>query len=180
MAYFISFAFSAQYIMYVMNLTKHTSPMNYPEQFKDYPAPASQDINDLYIFPFFFRFNVFHDLRMTYLVGIGFERSQIINILLDFFNLYAVSMYILHYRNPILVKSMQKIFWRFPSKFEDAEKWDRLDPLVKKQAHWLYDPITHKSPHYKNLDLDEAEVKRAKMQYKFATDYNKNQELDLN
>ena len=124
---------------------------------------------------------------MTYLVGIGFEKSHIFNILLDFFNLYIVSMYILHYRNPILVKSMQKLFWRFPSKYEDEEKWDRIDPLVRKQVNWLYDPIEHTSPHYnrgysKAIGLnfkDPKEVKRAELQYKFAKDYNKNQELDL-
>jgi hypothetical protein len=73
------------------------------------------------------------------------------NIILDFCNLYAVSMYILHYRNPILVKSMEKLFWRFPSKYEESEKWDRLDPLVRKQVHWLYDPIEYKSRLYKEI-----------------------------
>jgi hypothetical protein len=63
---------------------------------------------------------------MTYLVGIGFEKSQIFTIIVDFLSLYAISMYILHYRNPILAKSMEKIFWRFPSKFEEPEKWERL------------------------------------------------------
>lgn len=30
---------------------------------------------------------------------------------LDFINLFVVTMYVLHYRNPILVKSMTKVFW---------------------------------------------------------------------
>jgi hypothetical protein len=38
---------------------------------------------------------------------------------------------------------MKKVFWRFPSKFESNEKWDRLEPLVKKQVNWLYDPVKH-------------------------------------
>lgn len=71
MAQFISFAFSAQYIMYVMNLTAHTSPLKYPKEMENYPSPSSDKIK--YLFPFFFRFDVFRDLRMTYLVGIGFE-----------------------------------------------------------------------------------------------------------
>lgn len=75
---------------------------------------------------------MFKDLRLTYLMGIAYEKSHLLILLLDFFNLYMVSMYILHYRNPILVKSMRKVFWRFPSKFESAEKWDRLDPMVRK------------------------------------------------
>ena len=30
---------------------------------------------------------------------------------LDFINLFVVTMYVLNYRNPILVKSMTKVFW---------------------------------------------------------------------
>jgi hypothetical protein len=71
MAQFISFAFSTQYIMYVMNMTAHTSPLKYPKEVENYPRPSTDKIK--YMFPFFFRFNVFRDLRMTYLVGIGFE-----------------------------------------------------------------------------------------------------------
>jgi hypothetical protein len=73
MAQFISIAFSAQYIMYVMNMTHHTSPLPYPKEISNYPSPTSSEIK--YLFPFFFRYNVFHDLRMAYLVGIGFEKS---------------------------------------------------------------------------------------------------------
>jgi hypothetical protein len=70
MTYFVSTAFSVQYIMYVMNLTHHTSPMNYPQQFINYPQHGIK-----YAFPFFFKFKVFHDLKLTYFVGIGFEKS---------------------------------------------------------------------------------------------------------
>lgn len=81
---------------------------------------------------------------------------------------------------------MEKLFWRFPSKFEDASKWDRLNPLVKKQVNWMYEPITYNSPHYMNLkkkqgstealfdEKNKKEIKRAKLQFKFASDYNKN------
>lgn len=47
--------------------------------------------------------------------------------MLDFVNLFVVSMYVLHYKNPLLQKSMQKIFWCFPNHFDDSDKWKRLD-----------------------------------------------------
>jgi hypothetical protein len=70
MVYYISFAFSAQYIMYAMNLTHHTSAIPYPAMFANYPAEGIR-----YAFPFFFRYDVFKDLKLTCLVGIGFEKS---------------------------------------------------------------------------------------------------------
>ena len=77
---------------------------------------------------------------MAYLVGIGVEKIQVNNLLLDFLNLYLVSMYILHYRNPLLVKTVEKIFWSFPSVFDPKSKWDRLTERVKLQVRWLYQP----------------------------------------
>jgi hypothetical protein len=72
--------------------------------------------------------------------------------------MYIISMYILNYRNPILVKSMRKVFWRFPSKFEDPEKWDRLDHLVKKQVNWMYDPLLiERYPDFDKLTAKELE-----------------------
>lgn len=72
-------------------------------------------------------------------------------------------MYILHYRNPILVKSMKKVFWRFPSKFESNEKWDRLEPLVKKQVNWLYDPVKHDGAQFKHQNITkDKDIDRAK------------------
>jgi len=52
-----------------------------------------------------------------------------------------VSTYILHFRNQILVKSMQKVFWQFPTAFDPQERWARLDAKVKKQVLWIYNPI---------------------------------------
>ena len=88
----------------------------------------------------FFRFEVFRDLELSYLLGFGVESSQVQNLLLDFLNLYLVSMYVFNNRNPVLIKIVKKIFWRFPSKFEGKEKWNRLEPLVKQQVNWLYNP----------------------------------------
>jgi hypothetical protein len=61
-------------------------------------------------------------------------------------------MYILHYRNPILVKTMEKVFWSFPSSFESKEKWDRLNPEVRKQVLWLYQPVPLDHPQYKEIN----------------------------
>jgi len=71
----------------------------------------------------------------------GVERYQLRTLVLDFLNLYLVSVYILHYRNPILVKTMQKVFWSFPSVYDGKEKWERLEKKVHKQVMWLYNPV---------------------------------------
>jgi hypothetical protein len=120
-----------------------------------------------FLFPFFFRFEVFRDLRLSYLLGIGVETAQVQNILLDFLNLYLVSMYVFNNRNPILIKVVKKIFWRFPSKFEDKEKWNRLEPIVKQQVNWLYNPspltddFDKTNQSYKNLKVSEKDKKIA-------------------
>jgi len=51
------------------------------------------------------------DIRLAYLLGIGVDRDQVENMLLDFLNIYIIAVYIFHYRNPILTKSMVKVFW---------------------------------------------------------------------
>ena len=51
------------------------------------------------------------DIRLAYLLGIGVDRDQVENMLLDFLNIYIIAVYIFHYRNPILTKSMEKVFW---------------------------------------------------------------------
>lgn len=61
-------------------------------------------------------------------------------MILDFVSLYLVAMYILNYRNPVLVKSMRKVFWCFPDSLSTAEEWKRLDPLVQRQVRWLQHP----------------------------------------
>lgn len=74
------------------------------------------------------------------MIGIGIDDDQIRNLLLDFLNLYLVSMYIYFYRNPLLMKSMEKVFWVFPNMQDDQEKWARLDKTVQLQAKWLLYP----------------------------------------
>ena len=132
MTVYISVTLLIQYMLFILNLTAHNSPAPFPEQFEGYPINSSpEDLSIKYFFPFFFKFDVLRDLRLSYLIGIGVETAQVKNLLLDFLNLYLVSMYVLNNRNPILIKIVKKIFWTFPSKFEDKDKWNRLDPIVK-------------------------------------------------
>lgn len=48
-------------------------------------------------------------------------------------------MYIFEFRNPILNKTLKKVFWQFPSK-DDTKQWARLDKNVQKQVDWLFNP----------------------------------------
>ena len=67
--------------------------------------------------PVFFHFEYFrkYDLKIAYLLGIGIDRDQLESMLIDFALIYITSMYILHFRNPVLMKRMTKVFWQFPS-----------------------------------------------------------------
>jgi len=150
MVIYIAVTFFIQYAMFVANLTAHTSPAPFPLQFDGYPANKNPENLDVkYRFPLFFKFEVLRDLKMAYLVGIGVEKIQVSNLLLDFLNLYLVSMYILHYRNPLLVKSVEKIFWSFPAAFDNSNKWNRLTEKVKHQVKWLYQPTKISAERYK-------------------------------
>jgi len=68
-------------------------------------------MNIKYAIPWFFHYKQFHDLRIGYLLGVGIDTDQVQNLVFDFINIYLVSMYIMNYRNPILSKSMAKVFW---------------------------------------------------------------------
>jgi hypothetical protein len=39
-------------------------------------------------------------------------------------------MYIYTFKNPVLARSMKKVFWQFPSP-QDAEGMERLEPVVR-------------------------------------------------
>jgi len=93
----------------------------------------------------FFHYQVFHDLKLGYLIGIGIGQGQVQNLILDFINLYLVSMYVFHYRNPILIKAMRKVFWVFPTPGDAQDRWHRLEPEVKKQVKWLISPVKFSS-----------------------------------
>jgi hypothetical protein len=127
-------------LLYVLNLTSTTSASPYPPAFKNYPK--NDNPNDTTIkfgLPWFFHYPAFKDLRISYLLGLGVDKDQIENLMVDFVNIFIVSMYIMTFRNPILVKTMTKVFWQFPSP-EDIEQWRRLDQNVQRQVKWLFNP----------------------------------------
>lgn len=65
-------------------------------------------------------------------------------------------MYVLHYRNPVLVRAMEKVFWQFPALTDDDTKWNRLNERVQNQVKWMYNPVKFTTPRYEQLknDLD--------------------------
>ena len=70
-----------------------------------------------YDVPSFFHWPTFrqYDLGLAYLIGVGIDRDQLMSMILDFIIIYITSMYILVFRNPVLMKRMQKVFWQFPT-----------------------------------------------------------------
>jgi len=100
-----------QYLVYVLNLTSKTSPVKFPDGFSSYPKIRSGE-HDI---PLFFQYDFFKDLKFCYLLGIGVDVEQLRTLVNDFVCLYFATMYIMHHRNPLLSKSMQKVFWQFPS-----------------------------------------------------------------
>ena len=56
----------------------------------------------------------YQDLKLGYMLAIGIDKSQLEFLMLDFLNLYLVSMYILNFLNPILFPNMEKVFWELP------------------------------------------------------------------
>lgn len=60
-------------------------------------------------------------------------------LMIDFIVLYILTMYLTIYRNPVLLRVMKKVFWQLP-KPSDREQWKRLEPLVKEQTKWLFNP----------------------------------------
>lgn len=82
-------------------------------------------LDEGYPFPVMFQFTGLigkkHFLKVAYFLGIGVDSSQLENIMLDFFNLYFVSMYVLYFRNPIFDKTMKKVFWKLPRPSDPPE-----------------------------------------------------------
>jgi hypothetical protein len=74
-------------------------------------------------------------------MGIGINSSQLGNLMLDFFNLYLVSMYILYFRNPIFSQGMRKVFWMMPLPTSDPKQWNRLDETTKKKKLFSLNPV---------------------------------------
>lgn len=134
---YLAIFFFTQYFLYMINLTATTSPAPYPPSFEGYPRGR-----DLKSIPWFFHYDAFTrvgGLRLGYLLGMGISREQVNNLLIDFLNLYILTMYISIYRNPVLLRVMTKVFWQLPRP-SDREQWKRLDPLVREQTKWLFNP----------------------------------------
>ena len=131
---YMAVGFIIQYLLFLLNLSVSSAPQTFPYQFSTYPVTVdhlySKKLDIKYGVPLFFNYETFHDLKLSFLLGIGINKDQIDNLILDFINLYLISMYILNYRNPILVKSMKKVFWCFPDNFSEVQDWKRLDPIV--------------------------------------------------
>ena len=124
-----------------------------------------------YPFPWFFHYPVFRDnLNICYLIGIGVDKDQLENLIIDFVNLFMITIYIFTYRNPVLRKSMQKVFWQFPTS-DNIEQWNRLDKVVQKQVTWLHDPV----PLMRNND---EEYERSRSNYEDTTLWRENQQDD--
>lgn len=80
LAVFISITFVLQYFLLVVNLIDRISPVKYPTQFSGYPSNQSnpddpESLEGKYLFPLFFKFHEFRDLRLVYLVGIIIEQK---------------------------------------------------------------------------------------------------------
>jgi hypothetical protein len=78
---------------------------------------SSNPNNPKYILPLFFHFGVFRDhMSLSYMLGIGIDEQQVMSLTFDFINIFIITMIIFEFRNPILNKSLKKVFWQFPTK----------------------------------------------------------------
>jgi hypothetical protein len=123
---YMSICLFIQYTIYLLNLNYHTSPSPFPSPYETYPFDSqTQTIKLIYPIPLFFRYEIFNNLRFAYLLGVGVDKDQLNILIIDFFNIFLVSVYILHFRNPILRKDLKKIFWQFPS-MDDHKQLGRV------------------------------------------------------
>lgn len=134
MGFYISLLLVLQYAFFLFNLTSATSPQPYPLLLEHYPHMYYEEDETKipYLIPFFYKFKSFRDLKLSYFLGIGISAHQINCLYLDFLNLALISMYVFNFRNPVLFRSMKKVFWSYPSEFDTVEKWKRLLPNVVK------------------------------------------------
>ena len=124
---YMSLTLFLQYLLYVLNITASTCPAPFPPGYEGYPK--NEDPKDLTIkhaVPVFFHYKFFRWLEINYLLGIGVDKDQIWCMFFDFMNLFAVTMYIWRFMNPVLTREMKKVFWQFPSP-DEIDQWARLD-----------------------------------------------------
>jgi hypothetical protein len=84
-------------------------------------------------------------LKIAYFLGLGINSAQLENLMLDFFNLFIVSMYILLFRSLIFDKDMEKVFWKIPLPSDIPSEWNRVDPKEKKRLIWKLNPWSTES-----------------------------------
>jgi hypothetical protein len=80
---------------------------------KDYPKGWMKTTGEPELaVPWFFHYKFFRDdLTIGYLVGIGVDKQQSDNMIFDFLIMVVLAIYILDFGNPVLAKSMKKVFW---------------------------------------------------------------------
>lgn len=133
---YLSVSLFLQYILFWLNMTAQSSIHAYPKvgegenSMANYPIGFMDDNNEnvpKYILPLFFHFGIFRDhLSLSYMLGIGIDKQQVMSLTFDFINIFVITMTIFEFRNPILNKSLKKVFWQFPNK-DDTSQWARLD-----------------------------------------------------
>lgn len=149
---YISGCFIAQYMLFMLNLTNQISPSPFPIQFKGYPDDNQKDMTNItFAIPVFFHHKIFRDLRFSYFLGVGVEQPQLRTLFLDFANLCIVTIYVFNFRNPLLFRSMRKVFWQFPTNMDSKESWDRLDDDVRKQLKWMENPMRITDSQFKEI-----------------------------
>ena len=187
---YMSVMFFVQYLLYTLNLTASTSPAPFPPGLVNYPRNADpKDGSVKYALPWFLQYSSFKDLRIAYLLGLGVDRDQLKDLMIDFVNMFIVTMYILTFRNPILQKTMVKVFWQFPTP-ANLEQWKRLAPQVQEYVRWLHNPddqrLTNQPVYQKETSnfpdttLTRRQVQSSSMLEEFAKEYNERNKVDLN
>lgn len=83
-------------------------------------------------------------------------------------------MYLLTYGNPLLRRSVKKVFWHFPNEYDKSSQWARLSENVFKQVKWLQRPFKFETDKYNDL-RESKDYKFDKdvtdKQYRFALEY---------
>ncbi len=50
--------------------------------------------------------------------GLGIDKTQFYSLFIDLINVFIISAYVIHFKNPILAQNMKKVFWEFPKPFK--------------------------------------------------------------
>jgi len=141
---YLSWSLLIQYTLFLLNLTAGSSPQPFPKigkpTLRNYPFGFMTGNMPDFPVPIFFHFAAFRDnLMLSYMLGVGIDTQQVYSLTFDFVNIFLMTMYIYEFRNPVLNKTMKKVFWQFPTQ-DDREQWARLDKDVQKQVEWIYNP----------------------------------------